>query len=264
MKTKIYSLLSVLAVAVLFFVGCSKQSYVSVSDFRGIAEGAPVIWYEGDAYVGKVSKVKEADGRFHIYIEFQKSYEKAIHSGVRACPLVEPKISNQPILLLVGGKDATMPVLEPGSQIPEISLDELQRMKQLNFWEWFGGAKMGLTLVLAAVVVVLCIICLLKVVVKLVKFGLFLAIVAIVVFYFLNLTGDWNKYKEDASKHVKEIKIEEIKDWLQKRYSGLKESIPGAMQNIKLLEGIRNGASVPGTPSADQQQPDDSPQPANQ
>lgn len=258
MKTKIYSLLSVLTIVLLLLTGCAKQSYVSVSDSRGIAEGAPVIWYEGDAYVGKVSKVKEADGRFLIYIEFQKNSEKTIRSGVRACPLLEPKISNLPILLLVGGKDASMPVLEPGSQIPEISLDELQRMKQMNFWEWFGGAKMGLTIALAALVLVLSFICLLKVVAKLVKFGLFLAIIAIVVFYFLNLTGDWNQYKDQASKYVKEIKIEEIQDWLQKHYSDLKGNIPGLIQNInipKVLEG--------GTAPATTDQPQNTNQPQN-
>ena len=247
MKMKVYSFLSIFSVMLLLLTGCGKQSYVSVSDSRGIQEGAPVIWYEGDAFVGKVSKVKAVDDHFQIFIEFQKNFEKSIRFGVRACPLQDPKISNQPILLLVGGKDASMPILEPGSQIPEISLSELQRMKQLNFWEWFSGAKMGLTIALAALIVILFIICLLKIVAKLVKIAIYLAIIGIVVFYILNLTGDWENYKEEASKYVKEIKVEEIQDWLQKNYSNLKGKIPGVMQNINILEEIRDGMTAPAT-----------------
>ena len=260
MNTKLNLFLSVFAVMLLFLAGCSKQSYVSVSDPRGIEEGAPVIWYEGDAYVGKVSKVKEADGHFQIFIDFQKSYEKSIHAGVKACPLVEPKISNQPILLLVGGKDTTMPILEPGSMIPEISLDELQRMKRPNFWEWFGRAKMGITLFFAALILIMFFLCLLKVVAKLVKCGLFVAIIVIVAFYLFNLSGDWKQYQETASKYVQELKIEEIRDWLQKRYAGIKENLPGIMQNLK-IQDEQNGddanfsESSPATPQPTEESP---------
>ena len=247
MKKKIYEVLSIFAIAILLLTGCKKQSYVSVSDSRGIEEGAPVIWYEGDAYVGKVSKVKAAEGNYLLYIEFQKNYEKTIRSGVRACPLVEPKISPKPILLLVGGKDANMPLLEPGSQIPEISLNELQGMKQMNFWEWFGSAKMGLTIALAVLVLVLGIICILRIVAKLIKFGLVLAIIAIVVFYCLNLSGDWAQYKEHASKYVREINFEEIQDWLQKRYSDLKENIPELMQKINVPKVLESGSAPANT-----------------
>ena len=122
-----------------------------------------------------------------------------------------------------------MPILEPGSMIPEISLDELQRMKWLNFWEWFGGTKMRTTIVLVGLILILCFLCILKVVAKLVKFGLFVAIIVIVAFYLFNLSGDWKQYKEAASKYVQENKIEEIRDWLQTRYSSIKEGIPGVM-----------------------------------
>ena len=235
MKLKYYFLLSVFVALFLLLTGCNRQSYVSVGDSRVIAKDAPVIWYEGDAYVGKVAKVKQTDGRYQIYIDFQKSYEKSIHAGVRACPLVEPKISHQPILLLVGGKDDTMPLLEPGSQIPEITLEELQRMKQLNFWEWFGKAKMNSTLVLAGLILVLCVVCLLKIVAKLLKFAILVAILVLVASYVFDLSGDWKQYQEQASQYVKGIKLEEVQEWMQKHYSEWKDKIPGLVQNLKLL-----------------------------
>lgn len=214
MKTKSHGLLIVTAIMFLFLIGCKKQSFVSVSDSRGIEEGAPVVWYEGNAYVGKVSEIKAGEGNYLIYIDFQENYEKAIHSGVKACPMIEPKFSQKPILLLVGGKDANMPILEPGSQIPEIALSEVQRTEQMNFWEWFGSSKKDLTIALVVLIFVLGIISILKFVAKIIKFGIVLAIIAIVVFYYFNLSGDWKQYKDQTSNYVKEIKVEEIQDWL--------------------------------------------------
>ena len=244
MKTKINTLLIAIAIMSLFLTGCGKQSFVSVSDTRGLEEGAPVVWYEGNAYVGKVSKIKEAEGNHLIYIEFQKNFEKAIRADVKACPLLEPKYSPKPILLLVGGKDTTMPILEPGSQIPEISLSELQPKEQMNFWKWFGSAKKDSTIALAVLILVLCVICVLKIVAKLIKFVLVLAIIAIVVSYSLNLSGDWKQYKGQTSKYIKEIKIEEIQDWLQKH---VKENIPELMQKFNAPKAPENG-NTPATP----------------
>ena len=230
-KIKKYSFLSTFVIMVLLLTGCEKQSYVSVSDTRGIEEGAPVIWYEDDAFVGTVSEVKEIDGQYLIYIEFQENYEESIRSDVKACPLLEPKISDKPILLLVGGKDDTMPLLESGSQIPEISLTEFQRVKLLNFGEWFNAAKMRITLVLIAFMLIFSFICILKIVAKIIKLGLSLAVIAILAIYIFNLSRDWEQYKKQASSYVKEIKNEEIQEWLQKRYFRLKENIPEVMEN---------------------------------
>ena len=238
MKKKTFFQVSFCSIAVLIvFVvilsictsSCRKQCFVSVPDTRGLCEDSPVIWYDNNAYVGKVSKIKARDGLYYVYIDFHKDYEKTIRAGVRACPITEKSISARPILMLVGGTDTSLPALSPGSQIPEMSLSEFQKAKALNFWSWFGDAKMGGTTVVLIILLIIAGILTLKVVTKVVKFGLVIAIFAILTAFFGKVSDDWNSYKEQFSS-VAGIDVESLEDWVKTHFEQLKSQIPNAMQ----------------------------------
>lgn len=209
---------------------CRKQSFVSVPDTRGLCEDSPVVWYDNNVYVGKVSKVKARDGLYFVYIDFQKDFEKMIRVGVRACPITEKSISARPILMLVGGTDTSLPVLSPGSQIPEMSLAEFQKTKALNFWSWFSSEKMSGTMFVLIVLLIIAGILTLKVVAKIIKIGLVIAIFAILIAFFGKVSTDWKSYQEQFSNVASGINIESLENWVKTHFEQLKSQIPNAIQ----------------------------------
>ena len=250
MKKKTFFQVSFCSIAVLivFIVilsictsSCRKQCFVAVPDTRGLCEDSPVIWYDNNAYVGKVSKVKAHDGFYYVYIDFHKDFEKTIRAGVRACPITEKSISARPILMLIGGTDTSLPALSPGSQIPEMSLSEFQKAKALNFWSWFGNAKMGGTMVVSILLFIIAGILTLKVVAKIVKIGLVIAVIVILVTFFGNVSTDWHKYKEQISNMASGINVENLENWVKTHFDQLKSQIPNAMQYFN----DSNAASFP-------------------
>ena len=60
--------------------------------------------------------------------------------------------------MLVGGTDTSLPVLSPGSQIPEMSLAEFQKTKALNFWSWFSSEKMSGTMFVLIVLLIIAVV----------------------------------------------------------------------------------------------------------
>ena len=238
----IASLILLVVILAISFSGCSKKrSFVSVSDTRGLTEGAPVIWYDNNAYAGKVFEVKENNGFYFVYIDFQDDVEKNIHAGVKACPVIEKSISSRPVLMLVGGTDASLPALAPGSQIPEMSLAEFQKTKTVNFWSWFSSAKMGGTLVVAILLLIIFVILMLKIVAKLVKIGLVVAIIVILFVYFGDVSSDWNAYKEQFSSMTSAINVEKLEGWVKSNLDQIIKQIPDAIQYF----GDSNAPTIP-------------------
>jgi hypothetical protein len=199
-------------IALLTFCGCDfsrPDLHVSVSDTKGLAKGSPVIWQ--DAYVGQISGVSPEEGRYRVHVTLQKPYRKTIRAGVKACPLLDKKISEKPILFLIGGKDPALPLLAKGSQIQEASLTETAMYK--NFWSWLGGSRNSKMLLIGCLVAVVVGFVAFKILKGLLKIVIIVGAILIVIFSSKTLSDNWATYKASwNSAEVKQWLSEHMKD----------------------------------------------------
>jgi hypothetical protein len=224
MKSATIASLSCVVASGLFLLlsGCGFSRYdfhVSVSDARGLSKGSPVVWQ--DTYVGEVSDIKQEGGAVRLEVTLQKTYRKTIRSGVKACPILDKKITDKPILFLIGGRDATLPLLAKGSQIPEASLKETTAMT--SFWGWIGGSSRGKLLAIGCAVAVIIGVIALKFLAGLLKIAILVGAILLVVFSSKSLRDSWETYKASwnsaevkqwISDHMKDV--EQIRNMLPK------------------------------------------------
>lgn len=115
-------------VAVIFLLTGDKGFFVSVANPNGVSKGSPVIWQ--DACVGSVKKLREENGNFTIGFMLASEFKQKIHEDVKACP-VKQSDTKEAVLLLVGGRDESKPLLVDGTQVTGITESELP-MAQLK------------------------------------------------------------------------------------------------------------------------------------
>jgi hypothetical protein len=144
-------------------------------------------------------------------VTLQKPYRKTIRAGVKACPLLDKKISEKPILFLIGGKDPALPLLAKGSQIQEASLTETAMYK--NFWSWLGGSRNSKMLLIGCLVAVVVGFVAFKILKGLLKIVIIVGAILIVIFSSKTLSDNWATYKASwNSAEVKQWLSEHMKD----------------------------------------------------
>ena len=114
-------------VAIILLTG-DKGYFVNVVNPNGVSKGSPVIWQ--NACVGSVKKLREENGNYTIGFMLASEFKKKIHEDVKACP-VKQSNTKVAVLLLVGGKDESRPLLADGSKVTGITESELP-MAQLK------------------------------------------------------------------------------------------------------------------------------------
>lgn len=216
-------LLTAIVGAIALLSGCGdKECYVLSQDAKGIAAKAPVVWQ--DAYVGAVSSVEAEAGWTRVSLDMRKPFDEQIRAGVSARIVNDASISPKPFVLLIGGKDASMPVLADGVQIPEAKATDELKDQAAGFMGWLKGSSHvgetaggGLLLVLLVV---------LKFVKKLVKLLIKLLILAVIVVTILVTRGDWKSYQARAEAALSGAR--ELKSWTGENAGRIKSALEQA------------------------------------
>lgn len=214
----------------LLFAGCSdKECYVMSQDAKGIAPTAPIVWQ--DAYVGSVSSVEAESGWVKVSLGLRKPFDEQIRAGVSARIVDDASISPKPFVLLIGGKDASMPALADGVQIPEAKATDEFKDQAAGFMGWLKGSSHvgetaggGLLLVLLLV---------LKFVKKMVKLLIKLLILAVVVVTILVMRGDWKSYQARAEAALSGAR--ELKSWTVENAGKVKSALEQASSAAEKL-----------------------------
>ena len=211
--------------------GCGdKECYVMSQDAKGIVPKAPIVWQ--DAYVGTVSSVETEDGWTKVALDLKKPFDERIRAGVSARIVNDASISPKPFVLLIGGRDAAMPVLADGAQIPEARATDELKDQAAGFMGWLKGSSHvgetaggGLLLVLLLV---------LKFVKKMVKLLIKLVILAVVVVTVLVMRGDWKSYQARADAALSGAR--ELKSWTVENAGKVKAALEQASSAAEKLK----------------------------
>lgn len=195
-------------VGAMLLSGCGdKECYMMSQGAKGIVPKAPIVWQ--DAYVGSVSSVEAESGWTKVALDLKKPFDEQIRAGVSARIVNDASISPKPFVLLIGGKDVTMPVLADGAQIPEAKATDELKDQAAGFMGWLkGSSHVGETAGGGLIVVLLLV---LKFVKKLVKLLIKLLILAVVVVTILVTRGDWKSYQARAEAAISGAR--ELKSW---------------------------------------------------
>lgn len=220
-----------LPVAMALLAGCGdKECYVVSKDAKGIVPKAPVVWQ--DAYVGTVSSVEAEAGWTRIALGLKKPFDEQIRAGVSARVVDDASISPQPFVLLVGGKDASMPVLTEGAQIPEAKATDELKDQAAGFMGWLkGSSHVGETAGGGLIVVLLLV---LKFVKKLAKLMIKLLILAVIVVTILVARGDWKRYQARAEAAISGAR--ELKSWTVENAGKVKSALEQASSAVEALK----------------------------
>lgn len=224
-------LLTAIVGAIALLSGCGdKECYVMSQDAKGIAPKAPVVWQ--DAYVGSVSSVESEAEWTRVSLDLKKPFDEQIRAGVSARIVDDASISPKPFVLLIGGKDASMPVLADGAQIPEAKpLDEMKAQAS-GFMGWLkGSAHTGEK---AGGIALLVLLGVLKFVKKLVKLLIKLLILAVIVVTVLVTRDDWKNYQTRAEAALSGAR--ELKNWTVENAGRIKsvlEQTASAAEKLK-------------------------------
>ena len=227
MTTRIFKILMCHGFPLLAW--CGGENFVAVADTKGLEPDAPVIWSDGKEkeYVGKVSHViANDDGNSTIYFNFRqgKDFEDIIREDVRACPILDTRITQTPVLFLVGGTNTTLSCIGRGTEIFEIPL--LPSPPSVNLLKWLLTNKFGITILLIVLVVGLLVCTFVKTVFKLAKYLLIASGIVIVLYYGNKLVSDWKNYKINISEYVGNINHDKIQNWLINEYQNINHKIP--------------------------------------
>lgn len=224
-------LLTAIVGAIALLSGCGdKECYVMSQDAKGIASRAPVVWQ--DAYVGAVSSVETEAGWTKVLLDLKKPFDEQIRAGVSARIVDDASISPKPFVLLIGGKDASMPVLADGAQIPEAKpLDEMKEQAS-GFMGWLkGSAHAGEK---AGGIALLVLLGVLKFVKRMVKLLIKLLILAVVVVTILVMRGDWKSYQARAEAALSGAR--ELKSWTVENAGKVKAALEQAASAAEKLK----------------------------
>lgn len=220
MSTRWLSRFAVLALSfcVLLFAGCGEKGCFVVSqDAKGIQAKAPVLWQ--DAYVGTVSSVEVQGNGTKVSLDVKSEFADKIRAGVAARIVLDDKFGGTPFVLLVGGKDATMPPLADGAQIPEASPVAQAKEGLAGFMDWFrGSAHMGEKAGGGVLLVLCAALAFVKKVVKLIIKVLILGVLILIVFFAKN---DWASYKEKIS--TTKEQVQSAQAWMTEHSETLKK-----------------------------------------
>ena len=213
-------LLTVIVGAMALLAGCGdKECFVVTRDAHGIRKDAPVVWR--DAYVGAVSAVETAAEGTRISLDVRKPFDGQIRAGVSARIVNDANIHSGPFVLLVGGRDESMPLLEGGVQIPEArTTDELKDQAAGFLGWWRGSSHLGEKAGGGILLVLLIVLRFVKRMVKLLIKLLILATIAIVV---LVTRNDWKEYQQRAESALSGAR--EIGNWTMEHAGKVKAAL---------------------------------------
>ena len=202
----------------LLLTGCGeKMCHFEAQDAAGLTTGAPVMWY--DMFVGTVEGIEAMDGGASaVRIRFDSRYENAIHDGVAARVVADPKIAAKPFVLLVGGKDVTRPVLGRGVRIPESQPGNAVQEGFASFDGWLKGARTEELVVVGGLLGFLTLF--FKRIGKFFRRLIVLLIVGLVAYICYTLHSDWQSHK--ASFADVKAKSQEAADWVVQNGEKLK------------------------------------------
>ena len=218
-------------VLAMLLSGCGdKECYVMSQDAKGIASRAPVVWQ--DAYVGTVSSVEAEAGWTKVSLDLKKPFDEQIRAGVSAQIVNDASISPKPFVLLIGGRDASMPVLADGAQIPEAKATDELKDQAAGFMGWLKGSshvgEMTGGGLLAALIIAL------RFFGKMVKLLIKLLILAVVVVTILVTRGDWKSYQARAEAALSGAR--ELKSWTVENAGKVKAAIEQASSAAEKLK----------------------------
>jgi hypothetical protein len=101
--------------------GCKKAEgpdfHVNLNDARGLTAESKVLWNGMD--VGKVVEVLPVEGKAQVRVILHSDFKNTLRSDVKAKAVRGVLTEGEPVLKLYGGSDASQPLLEKGSEIPE-------------------------------------------------------------------------------------------------------------------------------------------------
>ena len=200
--------------------GCARHDFsTEVGDPRGVAELSPVMHYE--IRVGTISKVRPTESGVRMDIKLDKQFKETFRSDLKACPIKAGKKTGVPTLVLIGGRDATMPLLKRGTMIPEASPLDVGTDSTHRF------AKKYLVAIgtILSLFLVLC-----KLLKGLFKFILLGGLVAALLYCAYCLKNDI------SFSRIASVQSEEITNWLREN----KEWIEGAATTIFNIEELKN------------------------
>lgn len=185
-----------LVAGTMFLTGCGEKECFFISrDGNGLKPGAQVMW--NNEVVGKVSTVKPVEGGTQVGIAIDKKHANSIHDGVAARVVSDGSVSPQPFVLLIGGQDATRPVLVAGSQIPEsrpgnVVPDAVKGVT--SFFKWLRDSRPGMLTGIIVILVLLVVMLFYPAALRWVPWAVFLILVALLIFAIVDIRADWNRY----------------------------------------------------------------------
>ena len=200
-----------LTVAVSIFAGCSRSDFsAEVRDTRGVAENAPVIFR--DMRVGYVGKVVPTETGFRLEVTLEKPYRDMMRADLRACPLPEGykslwgDVVREPTLVLIGGVNTSLPLLERGAVVSEVTLREVETKT------WLTKLLGNLTHVRIWISLCVGILIIFRFMIKIAKGVVKLAVAAVLIAALLygayRIKADW------LPEWIPMVLSEEVKNWL--------------------------------------------------
>ena len=216
----------------MLLAGCGREYFVTVADTRGVVEGAPVIWLDapgGPDILGKVSKIKAQGGQFSICFAVENEELGTFRQDVMACPAMDEKTLRLPCLYVLGGNNASLPVLQ-GGRIQEMPLEAFMGLrdpeKSPNFLKWFASEKQGWIPVAAALVLVWIA---WKIIKKFIKTVLVILLV-LALLYGKHVADEWARCKARFSEYVDSITLDDIHSRMEKHIEPLLKKIPETLR----------------------------------
>lgn len=204
----------------LALAGCGEKGcFVVAKDAKGIQAKAPVVWQ--DAYAGQVLSVAQHSSGSRVSLELKKEFAGRIHAGVVARIVHDDKISGEPFILLVGGNDASMPLLDEGAQIPEANAVAEIKNGFAAFMQWVSNTshtseKVGCGLLLVLLVV-------LRFVKKVVKLLVKLLILIVLLLVVVLANRDWSDYRTKVVSASEQCKTAQT--WVSDHAESLKKAV---------------------------------------
>jgi len=221
-----------LPVAVLLFAGCSSDNsdfHTEVGDTRGVTLQSPVVHY--DVVVGRVGKVTAAETGFRLDVMLDKPFRNTLRADASACPSPAGLVMDEAALEIVGGNDASLPLLKKGTLIPEAQ----PRTKFNSVVDWALGspdARNLLYLCGAFVMLLSALVGLFKKLPKIVRLVLFAVLLVALVYGGIGLKNGWSLEQiKSASYEDVQVKVEKLQKFLEGQ-TNLLETININLQNF--------------------------------
>ena len=194
-----------------FLPGCQKSQpdhYVQVKNAKGILPDAKVIGKGME--IGSVTDVQPFQGRIRVDFELFSKYHESLRQGVKAAVIKDYNDPSQPTLRLLGGDDATCPVLEKYQEIPEASFFDVMSGDTIWEWLWTSHAKWMLTI---CVIILTLMIAFVRLIKSSIRFVFFVLLMGVIAWSGYVVHKEWKTYKSAPAANSTEM-LEALKSTL--------------------------------------------------